>query len=61
MMRAPTPYDCRAEPTSDVLQVTAADDASRDRRNSSFVSEAFARWYVCPSSGERTTRVIGGC
>jgi hypothetical protein len=43
-MRAPTPYDCRAEPTSEVPQATAAEVASLERMNSSLVSADLARW-----------------
>lgn len=35
-MRAPTPYDCTADPTSDVPQAAAADAVSLDLKNSSF-------------------------
>jgi hypothetical protein len=38
------PYDCRAEPTSDEPQATAADEASLERANSSFELAALARW-----------------
>lgn len=58
LIRAPTPYDCRAEPTSEVPHATAAPVASRERRNSSFVLEALARWYVCPKMGLRTASSV---
>jgi hypothetical protein len=53
-MRAPTPYDCRAEPTRAVPQATAAPVASRERMNSSLVFAVLARWYVWPKTGVST-------
>jgi hypothetical protein len=43
-MRAPTPYDWRALPASEVPQAVAAEAASLDRRNSSLELAAWARW-----------------
>jgi hypothetical protein len=53
LIRAPTPYDWRAEPTSEEPQARAAEEASLERANSSFELAALARWYVAPKSGER--------
>ena len=53
-MRAPTPYDWTAEPTTELPQETAAVWASLDLKNSSLELACWARWYVSPKTGAST-------
>jgi hypothetical protein len=53
LIKAPTPYDWTAEPTSEVPHAAAAEAASFDFMNSSLELAAWARWYVSPKTGPR--------
>ena len=44
LIKAPTPYDWRAEPAREVPQAAAAEAASLDLTNSSLELAAWARW-----------------
>ena len=56
MIRAPTPYDWMAEPTSELPHEAAAVAASLELKYSSLELACCARRYASPKTGPRTAR-----